>query len=65
MARTKAAAVKKAVKKPSAGSAANKASTPINWVLPGAPKRATRPAAKKKVTNTNAFAAMMDDSDSD
>lgn len=64
LARTKAAAVKKVVKKASAGSAANKASTPINWVLPGAPKRTTRPAAKKKVANTNAFAAMMD-SDSD
>lgn len=64
LARTKAAAAKKTVKKSSAGSAANKASTPINWVLPGAPKRTTRPAAKKKATNTNAFAAMMD-SDSD
>ena len=60
-ARTKAAAVKKVVKKASAGS---KLSTPINWVLPGAPKRTTKPAAKKKVTNTNAFAALMD-SDSD
>lgn len=67
LARTKAAAVKKVVKKPSgAGSATNRGSRPISWIVPGAAKKtAGRSAAKKKSSNSNAFAAMMMDSDSD
>jgi len=60
-AKTRAAAVKKVVKKSSASS-----TTKINWVVPGAGQKITkRPAAKKKITTSNAFAAMMMDSDSD
>jgi len=67
LARTKAAAVKKVVKKPTgAGSATNRGSRPISWIVPGAAKKtAGRSAAKKKSSNSNAFAAMMMDSDSD
>lgn len=60
---------KKTVKK-SSGSSGGKASTGAkksitNWVVPGATKSRTRKPAAKKTTTSNAFAAMMMDSDSD
>lgn len=55
---------KKVVKKAGGGGSGTNSKKPINWVVPGK-KTASRPAAKKKASNTNAFAAMMMDSDSD
>ncbi len=66
--RAKTITVKKVVKKSTSSS--NKAvggvKKSINWVVPGASKKVTKKATGKKSSGTtNAFAAMMMDSDSD
>ncbi len=67
-ARAKAIAARKTKKVSSGGGSGGSSRKPVtNWVLPGASKKTSRPAAakKKKSASVNTFAAMMMDSDSD